>query len=153
MVVFSSLTHLHARRKAGAECGRARVTGRVVTVCVCARAWVNLYSSSSFSFVAARAETHTFMMMMMTMGPVVSYLSSSELVAGFQRACGLFPAPRASHERLCPGSTRIHGRANGTSPCVDGRHAANGRKSDVSTDHQIRRKIEPNTFYINISNV
>ncbi|XP_058269883.1 sphingosine-1-phosphate phosphatase 2 [Hemibagrus wyckioides] len=68
------------------------------------------------------------------MWSVVSYLSSSELVASFQRACGLFPAPRASHERLWPRSTKIHGRANGTSaPCPDGEHAANGHTSDVSS--------------------
>ncbi|GAA6074990.1 sphingosine-1-phosphate phosphatase 2 [Tachysurus ichikawai] len=62
------------------------------------------------------------------MWSVVSYLSSSELVAGFQRACGLFPAPRATHVR----STKTHRLANGTSPtCQDGEHAENGRTCDV----------------------
>ncbi|TSK67193.1 Sphingosine-1-phosphate phosphatase 2 [Bagarius yarrelli] len=68
---------------------------------------------------------------------VVSYLSSSELVAGFQRACGLFPAPRSTHERLGPGNTRIHGRRNGT--CQNGEHEANGHKSDaVRSDYEVK---------------
>lgn len=84
--------------------------------------------------VAARAETPVFIKMMWS---VVSYLSSSELVASFQRACGLFPAPRATHERLWPRSTKIHGRANGTStPCPDVEHAANRHTSDVSIDYK-----------------
>ncbi|KAB5550100.1 hypothetical protein PHYPO_G00049820 [Pangasianodon hypophthalmus] len=77
---------------------------------------------------------------MMMMWSVVSFLSSSELVAGFQRACGLFPAPRATHERLCSGSTRIHRRVNGTSPpCQDAEHAVNGRKSDASSSQYLVR--------------
>ncbi|KAK2831109.1 hypothetical protein Q7C36_016195 [Tachysurus vachellii] len=74
------------------------------------------------------------------MWSVVSYLSSSELVAGFQRACGLFPAPSATHVRIGPGSTKTHCLANGTSPtCQDGEHTENGRTCDVSGSYfQVR---------------
>ncbi|XP_053503265.1 sphingosine-1-phosphate phosphatase 2-like isoform X1 [Ictalurus furcatus] len=77
---------------------------------------------------------------MMMMWSVVSYLSGSELVAGLQRACGLFPAPRATHERLCPDSTSTHSRANGTSPpCQNGEHAAKGCKSDAwSSQYEVK---------------
>ncbi|XP_053363903.1 sphingosine-1-phosphate phosphatase 2 isoform X1 [Clarias gariepinus] len=65
------------------------------------------------------------MMMMMMVRSVVSYLSSSELVAGFQHACGLFPS---SQKRLSAGS---HGHANG-------KRAPNSKNDDLSSQYEVK---------------